>query len=94
MERKLVGRIGELVGESPQVCTHPSRTPHSLQKYLLPLIMGGREDRKQLELYGNAVKAVFQKHEGKLVELIEQEYQEQLRQAKQPQPAELPAYPD
>lgn len=59
-----------------------------LKKHDLP------EDRKQLELYGNAVKAVFQKHEGKLVELIEQEYQEQLRQAKQPQPAELPAYPD
>lgn len=29
---------------------YPSLThPHSLQKYLLPLIMGGREDRKQLE---------------------------------------------
>ena len=47
--RKLPGGIGELVGESPQLHTHPSRIPHSLQKYLLPLITGGREDRKQLE---------------------------------------------
>lgn len=49
MERKLAGGIGTLVGESPRVRIHPSRTRYSLQKYLLPLIMGGREDRKQLE---------------------------------------------
>lgn len=45
----MAGGIGTLVGESPRVRIHPSRTPYSLQKYLLPLIMGGREDRKQLE---------------------------------------------
>ncbi|KAB0344464.1 hypothetical protein FD754_021390, partial [Muntiacus muntjak] len=45
----LISQPYKLVGESPQVHTHPSRIPHSLQKYLLPLITGGREDRKQLE---------------------------------------------
>ena len=59
-----------------------------LKKHDLP------DDRKELELYGNAVKAVFQKHEGKLVEMIAQEYQERLRQAQQPQPADLPGYPE
>lgn len=47
-------------------------------------------DRKELDLYGRALKAVFQKNEGKLVELIEHEYQR--LKMEPPAPAKLPQY--
>ena len=47
-------------------------------------------DRKELDLYGRALKAVFQKNEGKLVELIEHEYQR--LKMEPPVPARLPQY--
>lgn len=52
---------------------------------------GVPEDRKQLRIYGNAVRDIFQANEAKLTELIEGRYQKLLQEAaseKQPQPSE------
>lgn len=49
MSEKGGHRLERLLQSNPKYVPISSRPPCFLQKYLLPLIMGGREDRKQLE---------------------------------------------
>lgn len=56
------------------------------------------EDRKQLRIYGNAIRDVLQASEATLVERIEARYQklllEQTSSEQKPTAPELPQYPD